>query len=138
MRFTTFKFQSSSITSPFYPPPFSYPRPSLSASPTYFQTRTANMKLIAVIVGFQALSLSALAIIPYAQASRLIPQLAPRIADYHASAKSPITHNDSYQKNFTHDELFTLQKRFLDNFIAPRNAIQVRFAASQLRFTSTK
>lgn len=82
------------------------------------------MKLIIVIVGFQALSLSALVTIPYEQASRLIPHLAPRIADH------PITHNDSYEKNFTHNELFTLQKRFLDNFIAPRNAIQVMFTAS--------
>lgn len=95
------------------------------------------MKLITVIVGFQALSLGALTLIPYEQASRLVPRLAPRLADYHAPTKSPITHNDSCEKNFTHDELFTLQKRFLDNFIAPRNAIQVRFTASRLRFTST-
>ena len=79
------------------------------------------MKLITVIVGFQALSLSALVTIPYTQASRLIPHLAPRIA---------VTHNDSCEKNFTHNELFTLQKRFLDNFIAPRNAMQVMFTAS--------
>lgn len=95
------------------------------------------MKLITVIVSFEALSVTALAIIPWEQASHLIPRLAPRVTDYHAPTNPPVAHNNSYDKNFTHDELFTLQKRFLDNFVAPRNAIQVRFTASPLRFTNT-
>ena len=37
-----------------------------------------------------------------------------------------VTQGDANEKNFTHDELFTLQKRFLDNFISPENDIQVR------------
>ena len=82
------------------------------------------MKLATIVIGLSAFSLSAVAHINYEQASRLIPRLAPRIAGYQAPTKALIPGND---KNFTHDELFALQKRFLDNFIAPQNAIQVRF-----------
>ena len=37
-----------------------------------------------------------------------------------------VKQGDTNEKNFTHDDLFALQKRFLDNFIAPNNDIQVR------------
>ena len=95
------------------------------------------MKPVTLVVSFSALSVGALISIPYEQASRLIPRLAPRIADDQASTKSLITDKDNVQKNFTHNELFTLQKKFLDNFVAPNNAIQVRCTASSLAFTGT-
>lgn len=82
------------------------------------------MKFATIVIGLSAFALSTFAHINYEQASRLTPRLAPHIAGYQAPTKDLIPSND---KNFTHDELFALQKRFLDNFVAPKNAIQVRF-----------
>ena len=82
------------------------------------------MKLATIVIGLSAFSLTALAHLNYEQASRLVPRLAPRIAGYQAPTKTLIPGND---KNFTHDELFALQKQFLDNFVAPQNAMQVSF-----------
>ena len=68
---------------------------------------------------------------------------APRASDAYASSNVSTTQNVSLtqgnvnEKNFTSDELFTLQKRFLDNFIAPRNDIQVRLYLSDLHPTYT-
>ena len=77
-----------------------------------------------------------------AEASRLVPRLAPHAGGIQAPNQTSITRNDKVEKNFTHNELFTLQKKFLDNFIAPNNAVQVRFpiqrtSKSKLRSTST-
>ena len=73
--------------------------------------------------------MSVLPMLTYEQASRLVPRLAPRVAEREVSAKPSITSRDNNEKNFTHNELFALQKRFLDNFIAPNNALQVRRTA---------
>ena len=94
------------------------------------------MKFTTIVFGLSAFSLGALAR-NYEQASRLVPHLAPRLAGYQAPTKELTTGNDTVQRNFTHDELFALQKQFLDNFVAPNNAIQVRCTASEPRFTST-
>ena len=65
-------------------------------------------------------------------------RLAPRTLDAHALSNVSATQNVSVtqgnvnEKNFTFDELFALQKRFLDNFIAPKNDIQVRLYFSDL------
>ena len=64
------------------------------------------------------------------EASHLLPRLAPPTGGLQALNKTSITANDKYDKNFTHNELFTLQKKFLDNFVAPNNAVQVRFPPS--------
>ena len=67
------------------------------------------------------------------QATYLGSRLAPRSLNTPVSSNVSITQNvsitpgDVNEKNFTFDELFTLQKQFLDNFIAPKNDIQVRF-----------
>ena len=53
-------------------------------------------------------------------------RLAPRTLDVQASFNVSVTQGNVNEKNFTFNELFTLQKRFLDNFIAPKNDIQVR------------
>ena len=53
-------------------------------------------------------------------------RLVPRTLDVQASFNVSVTQGDVNVQNFTFDELFTLQKRFLDNFIAPQNDIQVR------------
>ena len=95
------------------------------------------MKLIIFVNGLLTLSLGAVASISYEQASRLVPRLAPRVADNKASTKPLVPSYDNDQKNFTHDELFALQKRFLDNFVAPNNTLQVRCTASELKITST-
>ena len=95
------------------------------------------MKLIAVVFGVAMLSVSASLYVPYHQGSHLVPSLAPRLEAHKAPTKTLITRNDNYEKNFTHDELFTLQKKFLDNFVTPNNTYQVRSSASDLRSTST-
>ena len=95
------------------------------------------MKLVIFVNGLLAFSVSAVATASYAQASRLVPKLAPRASGNGQSYKLPITGCDNCEKNFTHDELFALQKRFLDNFVAPQNAIQVRRPALDFKVTST-
>ena len=87
------------------------------------------MKLVIVVNSLLAFSASAVAIASYQQVSHLVPRLAPRAAGNEPPAKPPITGYDDCEKNFTHNELFALQKRFLDNFVAPANAIQVRRTA---------
>ena len=95
------------------------------------------MKFVIIVNGLLAFSLSGITAIPYEQGSRLIPSLAPRVADHGISAKPSVTGYDNCEKNFTHDQLFALQKRFLDNFVAPKNAIQVRRTAPNRKITST-
>ena len=95
------------------------------------------MKVLIIVNGLLAFSLSGITAIPYKQASRLVPSLAPRVADDKISAKPSVTGYDNGEKNFTHDELFALQKRFLDNFVAPENAIQVRCTAPNRKMTGT-
>ena len=94
------------------------------------------MKLVIFVNGLLASSVGAVAIASYEQASRLVPSLAPRAGD-DQPAKPPMTGYGNNEKNFTHDELFALQKRFLDNFVAPKNAIQVRCPALDFKVTST-
>ena len=84
------------------------------------------MKVTIVIFGALAFSMSALASSEHLKASRFVPHLAPRLADHQPPTKTLVTRDDNQEKNFTHDELFTLQKRFLDNFVTPNNAVQVR------------
>ena len=95
------------------------------------------MKSFIIVSGLLACSLSGTTAVPYEQASRLIPSLASRVAEHEVSAKRSITGYDNREKNFTHDQLFALQKRFLDNFVAPKNAIQVRRIAPDRKITST-
>ena len=95
------------------------------------------MKLVIFVNGLLAFSVSAVATATYQQASRLVPSLAPRVAGSDQPAEPPVTGYDNPEKNFTHDQLFALQKRFLDNFIAPKNAIQVRHSALDCKTTST-
>ena len=77
-------------------------------------------------------SITALSI-QHQQASRLVPHLAPGVTASQSSIEASITRKDNHLKNFTHDELFSLQKKFLDNFIAPNNTIQVRSFTLDLR-----
>ena len=91
------------------------------------------MKAIVIVVGALACSMSVLASSRYQQASRFVPHLIPHVAEHQASHKTLVTRNENGEKNFTHNQLFTLQKKFLDNFIAPNNAIQVRSPAPELR-----
>lgn len=95
------------------------------------------MKLVIFFNGLLAFSVSAVAAATYQQASRLVPSLDPRAAGNEQPAKPSITALNKCEKNFTHDELFALQKRFLDNFVAPANAIQVRRPALDCKRTST-
>ena len=95
------------------------------------------MKLVIIVNGLLAYSLSAAAFVTYEQASRFVPSLAPRVAGYQVPAKRSITGCDNCEKNFTRDELFALQKRFLDNFVAPKNALQVRCTAPDCKITDT-
>ena len=69
----------------------------------------------------------------YHQATHLSPHLAPHFEDNEVPTKTLITRTDNDVKNFTFDELFTLQKKFLDNFITPNNTIQVRSSTPNLR-----
>lgn len=92
---------------------------------------------VTIILGALAFSVDALASVQYQQASRFVPRLAPRVADAQESTKTLITRDDTKEKNFTFDELFTLQKGFLDNFISPNNVAQVRSFISKLRPPST-
>ena len=55
----------------------------------------------------------------------LFPRLAPHVSDYQEPTKTLTVRDDKCEKNFTHNELFTLQKRFLDNFMTPNNAYQM-------------
>lgn len=91
------------------------------------------MKLIVLLVGAVSCSVSAVNSLQYHQALRSIPSLAPHLTNHQASTKTEITHYDNCEKNFTHNELFALQKRFLDNFVAPNNTVQVRSSALDLR-----
>ncbi|KAF6235553.1 hypothetical protein HO173_006236 [Letharia columbiana] len=77
-------------------------------------------------------SVSAVSSTQYPHASRLPPHLAPHLADQQTPPKTLITRSDDNEKNYTHDELFTLQKKFLDNFIAPNNTIQAKSINSSL------
>ena len=68
--------------------------------------------------------------------------LGPRLSlDTHAPSNVSTAQNVSVtqgnlnEKNFTFDELFALQKQFLDNFIAPQNDVQVRLYLSDLHPT---
>ncbi|KAF6219666.1 hypothetical protein HO133_004135 [Letharia lupina] len=90
------------------------------------------MQIITVVLGALALSVSALSSVQYPHASRQLPHLAPRLADQQTRTKTLIARNDNQEKNFTHNELFTLQKKFLDNFIAPNNTIQAKSINSSL------
>ena len=92
------------------------------------------MKLITLLVSALMLLISTVATQQYEQASRLSPRLAPHLASTKESSKTLITRNDNREKNFTHNELFTLQRKFLDNFIAPNNTIQVSSPAMDLGF----
>ena len=47
------------------------------------------MKFVIIVSGLLAFSLSAVATMAYEQASRLVPNLAPRVADHEVSAKLP-------------------------------------------------
>ena len=94
------------------------------------------MKLTTILTCSLAFFLGAVAQLRYEQAGYLVPHLAPQVSDHKASTKTLITRDDKVLKNFTHDELFTLQKRFLDNFIAPNNAIQVRHSTLEFRLTA--
>ena len=80
------------------------------------------MKFLTFTIGTFTIAVNA--VIQYEQAAHLKPHLAPRITDQ-TPTEAVITLNDTLEKNFTHSELFTLQKKFLDNFIAPNNALQV-------------
>ncbi|CAD6593695.1 MAG: hypothetical protein ASARMPREDX12_007470 [Alectoria sarmentosa] len=90
------------------------------------------MKAIVIVVGALACSMSVLASSRYQQASRFVPHLIPHVAEHQASHKTLVTRNENGEKNFTHNQLFTLQKKFLDNFIAPNNAIQAKSINSSL------
>ncbi len=94
------------------------------------------MKLTILLISALAFLISAVASQQYEQAARLTPRLAPHLASKEESPKTLITRNDNGEKNFTHNELFTLQKRFLDNFIAPKNTIQVRSPAMDYRLVT--
>lgn len=97
------------------------------------------MKVIVIVVSAVAFSVSSLASSQYQQVARsvshLAPRLTPHLAIYKAPTNASITRNDKCEKNFTHNELFALQKKFLDNFIAPNNAIQVRSSPFELSFS---
>lgn len=90
--------------------------------------------IITLVVGALVFSVSALT--QDEQASRHGSRLAPRSLDPQVPTKTLITRNDNDEKDFTHDELFTLQKKFLDNFVAPNNAIQVSCSAPDVRSTT--
>ena len=63
----------------------------------------------------------------------LVSHSAPGVTASQPSVKALVTRQDNDLKNFTHNELFALQKKFLDNFVAPNNTIQVRSSSSKLR-----
>ena len=63
----------------------------------------------------------------------LVSHPAPGVTASQPSVKALVTRQDNDLKNFTHNELFALQKKFLDNFVAPNNTIQVRSSTSNLR-----
>lgn len=97
------------------------------------------MKITIFIFAILGCLISALPLLEAQQAGHLAPRLAPRLAphlasrlasrfiNYNITSKAIITPQDNCQRNFTHNELFTLQKKFLDNFIYPNNTLQVRF-----------
>ncbi|KAM0800059.1 hypothetical protein BDR22DRAFT_259805 [Usnea florida] len=58
--------------------------------------------------------------------ARLSSSLGPRAQNV------SVTQGDAGEKNFTHDDLFALQKQFLDNFISPKNDIQAKSINSSL------
>lgn len=92
-------------------------------------SKTANMKLITVTtVALSALSFVVTGLCVDQRATQLSSRLALRSSNAQTTSNISITQGDVGQKNFTFDELFTLQKRFLDNFISPKNIIQVRFS----------
>ena len=110
------------------------------------------MKLITIIFGTLSLLVSVLAIHHHEYSSNRSLHLAAHFEDYKVSSKTLVTRNDNDEKNFTFDELFTRQKKimgetvccwmaslrsqkFLNNFITPNNAIQVRSFALDLRLT---
>lgn len=99
------------------------------------------MKLVTLIIGSVA-ALAVMAVPEYQQASRLVPSLAPRVPNTPPVLNEPVSskilmkRNDSCVKFFTFDELFSLNKKFFDNFIAPSNAIQVRSSSSNLGATT--
>lgn len=95
------------------------------------------MKLVIFVSGLLAFPLSAAARVTHEQASRPVLRLAPRVADNGVAAQPSITGCDNCEKNFTSDQLFALQKRFLENFIAPKNALQVRGTAPNCKITGT-
>ena len=103
---------------------------------------------IGIGIGLVSFSLSAVLRIRYKQASHRVlshvfhhahqaikleasrldkKQFSRVIQDYLgiASTKILVVREDKCEKNFTHNELFTLQKRFLDNFITSNNAYQM-------------
>ena len=91
------------------------------------------MKLItitAVVLGALSFSVNGLRGV-YQRATELNSSLTPSLGAQ-ATSNNSIAQDDNKQKNFTFNELFTLQKRFLDNFISPNNDIQVRVYASDL------
>lgn len=90
------------------------------------------MKLTLIIVGSLALPVCVLADTHYYQATHLTPRLAPHFEENEMPTKTLITRTDNGVKNFTFDELFTLQKKFLDNFITPNNTIQAESINSTL------
>lgn len=94
------------------------------------------MQLVTVLFGVVTLlgsvSASAIPQYKYNQAVHFTPHLAPRLSDGQAQTKTLVTRADNKEKNFTHNELFALQKKFLDNFVYPANTLQVRFSVSDL------
>ncbi|CAF9911083.1 hypothetical protein IMSHALPRED_009919 [Imshaugia aleurites] len=93
------------------------------------------MKVIAVVIvvtGALTTSVTALTGATYHQGSRLVPHIAPRLADHEAPTKTFRTRQDNPEVNFTPDQLFAMQKKFLDNFISPNNAIQANSINSTL------
>ena len=93
------------------------------------------MKLITIIFGTLSLLVSVLTIHHHEYSSNRSLHLAAHFEDYKVSGKTLVTRNDNDEKNFTFDELFTLQKKFLDNFISPNNVIQVRSSVLNLTLT---
>ena len=103
------------------------------------QDKSTIMKANTVITVFvTTLSFAVTGLCVHNQATH---NLRPRTLDAHASSNVSATQNVSLpqgnvnEKDFTFDELFTLQKRFLDNFISPQNDIQVRLYLSDLHPT---
>ena len=95
--------------------------------------KKANMKLFTVTtVALSALSFVVTGLCVDQRATQLSSHLALRSSNAQTTSNISVTQGDVGQKNFTFDELFTLQKRFLDNFISPKNIIQVIFFPSDL------